>query len=190
MSNDSSFWEKKYQNLRDLFILLLGRTEGWKWELHQREKQSTQFPVSTGDEAHQTALGFFSKRKTLLCQLHLTERGFAGLQGIMHFACICWPAVGWWQVFSPQLPPQQSISKWIIFCYYLWRFCKRPYLGVNSHLWSPHNDKVVLLRVLLLAKNLLLQKSEAISEIIYWTTALGAWSSHLMPVFKYILMYP
>lgn len=46
---------------------------------------------------------------------------------------------------------------------------KRPYLRVNSHLWSSHNDKVVLLRVLLLAKNLLLQKSKAISKIIYWT---------------------
>lgn len=56
---------------------------------------STLFPTSTGDEAHQTALGFFSKKKTLSCQLHLTERGSAGLQGIIHFACICWPAVGW-----------------------------------------------------------------------------------------------
>lgn len=46
---------------------------------------------------------------------------------------------------------------------------KRPYLRVNSHLWSSHNDKVVLLRVLLLAKNLLLQKSKAISKLIYWT---------------------
>lgn len=54
---------------------------------------------------------------------------------------------------------------------------KWPYLWVNSHLWSSHNDKVVLLRVLLLAKNLLLQKSKAISRLIYWTTALWVWST-------------
>lgn len=56
---------------------------------------STLFPMSTGDEAHQPALGFFSKRKTLLCQLHLTE-GICWAAGYNTF-CLhllaCWGLV-------------------------------------------------------------------------------------------------
>lgn len=109
---------------------------------------------------------FLKEKRKKKCQCNLAEGGSTGLWGAVHSACICWSAVDWWQGFFPQLPPWQSIWKWLIFCYYLWWLANE---RVNSHLWSSHNDKVVLLRVLLLAKNLLLQKSKAISKLIYWT---------------------
>lgn len=177
------FGGKKKKDLRELGVVFIQEKRKLKvkfencLQIHKRKKQRREYIVlhvhwRWGPQDNSVIL---LKEKNILCQSDRKRICWtAGCNTFcLHLLVYCGLVTVFWVGFffplASSLEVHLKVARILLLPLMV---SKWPYVWVNSHLWSSHNDKVVLLRVLLLAKSLLLQKSKAISKIIYWTTAL------------------